>query len=101
MSDMLEKLLGVEKKAAALVAEAEAEAGRRTAQVRMDCQKRHAELLKKQVAEGEAELAAARARIAAQRESRNRGENEKLESLRADQAAFRAAVISMMDSASK
>ena len=35
MSDMLEKLLGVEKDAAALIAEAEAEARRRTSAARV------------------------------------------------------------------
>ncbi len=46
MSDMLEKLLGVEKTATALLAEAEAEAARRKADARMESQKKHAELLK-------------------------------------------------------
>jgi hypothetical protein len=100
MSDMLEKLLGVEKKAAGIVSEAEGEAGRRTAQARMDSQKRHTELLKKQAAEGEAALGAEKARIESQREARNREEKEKLQRLTADQSAFRAAVISLVDKAS-
>ena len=54
MSDMLEKLLRVEKTASGLVAEAEAEAGRRTSQARIEVQKRHTELMKKKAAENEA-----------------------------------------------
>jgi vacuolar-type H+-ATPase subunit H len=101
MSDMLEKLLGVEKTAAGLVAEADEEAGRRTAQARLDAQKRHAELLKIKAAENQAALAAERTRIDAERESRNRAESDKLSRLPADQAAFQAAVISIMENTSE
>jgi len=97
MSDMLEKLLSVEKSAARLVAEAEAEAGRRTAQARLDAQKRHIEHLKARAAENESALAAERARIDAERASRNREDRDKLSRLSADEAAFRATVISIID----
>jgi hypothetical protein len=97
MSDMLEKLLGVEKTAAGIVAEAEADAGRRTSQARAEAQKRHLDLLKKKAADNEAALAAERSRLEAQRESRNREEREKLSRLPANTAAFRDAVRSFVD----
>jgi hypothetical protein len=97
MSDMLEKILGVEKTAAGLVAEAEAEAGHRTSQARIESQKRHTELLKKKAAENEAVLDAERLRLAAERESRNRQERERLSRLPADANAFRSAVRSFID----
>jgi hypothetical protein len=97
MSDMLEKLLGVEKAAAGLVADAEAEAGRRTAQARLDAQKRHTETLKVKAAENEAALAAERTRLDAERETRNREQSGKLSLLPADRAAFRTAVIGLME----
>jgi len=97
MSDMLEKLLGVEKTAAGIVADAEAEAVRRTSQARSEAQKRHTELLKKKATENETALAAERVRLDAQRESRNRDEREKLSRLPADPAAFRAVVRSFID----
>jgi regulator of protease activity HflC (stomatin/prohibitin superfamily) len=97
MSDMLEKLLGVEKTAASLVSEAEAEAGRRTGQARLEAQKRHSDLLKKKAGENETALAAERVRLAAERESRNREERGKLSRLPSDPAAFRTAVRSFID----
>jgi vacuolar-type H+-ATPase subunit H len=97
MSDMLEKLLGVEKTAAGLVADAEAEAARRTSQARIESQKRHSELLKKKATENEAVLEAERTRLAAERESRNKEERQKLSRLPADAAAFRTVVRSFMD----
>jgi hypothetical protein len=96
MSDMLEKLLGVEKTAAGLVSEAEEEAGRRTTQARLDAQKRHTELLKAKALENEAAIAAERARLDSERESRNAAEREKLSGVHPDQAAFRAAVLSLV-----
>ena len=68
MSDMLEKLLSVEKSAAALLAEAEAEANRRKTDARTEAQKKHAELLKEKTLEGDAAVAAEKERIAAERE---------------------------------
>jgi hypothetical protein len=97
MSDMLEKLLGVEKTAAGLVAEAEKESGRRTAQARLEAQKRHTELLKTRAAENESALGAERARIEAERAAKNREDREKLSRLPQDQGAFRATVIAIID----
>jgi len=68
MSDMLEKLLGVEKNAARLLAEAEAEAARRKASARAEAQKRHAELLKQKTQEADTAVAEEKTRIAAERE---------------------------------
>ena len=97
MSDMLEKILGVEKTAAGVVAEAEKEAARRTAQTRLEAQKRHAELLKTRALENESALTAERLRIDAERAETNRGDREKLSLLPQDNAAFRSAVIAIID----
>jgi vacuolar-type H+-ATPase subunit H len=94
---MLEKLLGVEKTAAGLIAEAEAEAGRRTTQARLDAQKRHVELLKAKAAENETSLEAERTRIEAERAARNQVEKEKLTRLPVDQARFRTAILSLIE----
>lgn len=97
MSDMLQRLLGVEKAAAGLVAEAEAEAARITAQARLDSQKRHSELLKKKAADNEAALAAERARLQSEREVRSRAERERLAGLPKDTEAFRKATLSIIE----
>ncbi len=97
MSDMLQRLLGVEKTAAGLVSEAEGEAARITAQARLDSQKRHSELLKKKAADNEAALAAERGRLAAEREARTQEERERLSRLPRDVGAFRAAALSFIE----
>jgi vacuolar-type H+-ATPase subunit H len=97
MSDMLEKILGVEKDASALVAEAEAEASRRLAQARGETQKTVAELLKKKAAEGEGALEAERARVAAEREKQNKTYREKLARQSVDSAAFSRAVMAFIE----
>jgi hypothetical protein len=97
MSDMLEKLMGVEKTAARLIAEAEAEAGRRTTQARLDAQKRHTELLKAKSAENAGALETERARIEAERAARNQSEKEKLSRLPSDEARFRTAILSLIE----
>lgn len=79
MSDMLDKLLGVEKTAAEIVAAAEIEADARKARARAEGQKRHAELLKEKAAEAE------RA-VEAQRESAARERRQKNEAYRAELA---------------
>jgi len=96
MSDMLQRLLGVEKTAAGLVSEAEAEAARLTGQTRSDVQKRHSEMLKKKAADNEAALGAERERLRGERESRTREERERLSRLPRNTAAFRAAALSYM-----
>ncbi len=97
MSDMLQRLLGVEKTAAGLVSEAEGDAARITAQARLDSQKRHSELLKKKAADNETALAAERGRLAAEREARTQEERERLSRLPRDVAAFRAAALSFIE----
>jgi len=97
MSDILEKLLGVEKSAAAIVTEAEAEAHRRMTQARGEAQKRSAETLKKKTAEGEEAVAAERSRIAAERERQNKAYREKLTRHSLDTAAFSRAVFTFIE----
>ncbi len=97
MSDMLQRLLGVEKTAAALVTEAEADAARTTAQARLESQKRHSELLKKKAADNEAALTAERERLQAERERRTREERERLSRLPRDSRAFRAVALSFIE----
>jgi vacuolar-type H+-ATPase subunit H len=97
MSDMLEKILGVEKTAAALLADAEAEASRRLAQARGDSQKKAAELLKKTSGDGELALEAERTRVAAEREQQNKGYREKLARQKVDAAAFSRAVLAFIE----
>jgi vacuolar-type H+-ATPase subunit H len=97
MSDILEKLLGVEKNAAAIVAEAEAEAHRRMAQARGETQKRSAETLKKKTTEGDEAVAAERSRIAAERERQNKEYREKMTRHSLDTAAFSHAVFTFIE----
>ncbi len=97
MSDMMQRLLGVEKTAANFVAEAEAEAARVTAQARLDSQKGHSEVLKKKAADNESALAAERKRLEAEREARTREERERLSKLPKDIAAFRKAALSFIE----
>ena len=97
MSDMLEKLLGVEKRAAALVTEAESEAHRRSAQARGEVKKRSAETLKKKAAEGEEAVGSERSRIAAERERQNKAYREQLARHAIDMAAFSRAVLTFVD----
>jgi vacuolar-type H+-ATPase subunit H len=97
MSDMLEKILGVEKNAAVLITEAEAEASHRLAQARADSQKTAVQLMKSKAAEGESALEAERARVAAERERENKAFREKLARHPADTAAFSRAVFAFME----
>ena len=97
MSDMLQRLLGVEKTAANLVAEAEAEAARTSAQARLDAQKGHSEVLKKKAADNASALAAERQRLEAERDARTKAERERLSKLPKDTAAFRRSALSFID----
>jgi len=97
MSDMLQRLLGVEKTAAGLVSEAEAEAARLTSQARSESQKRHSDLLKKKAADNEAALSAERARLREEREARTRQERARLAHLPRNMEAFRAAALSFIE----
>ena len=97
MSDMLQKLLGVEKTAASLITEAETEGGRLVAGARQEAQRQHTERLKTRASENEAALAAERTRLEEERRQRTQAEKETLEKRRGDVAAFRAAALSFME----
>jgi vacuolar-type H+-ATPase subunit H len=96
MSDILDKLLSAEKRAATLVAEAETEAHDRTARARADTQKRHSELLTARAAEAEKAVDAERARIAAERAERNAAYRRHLEALTPDPSALARTAASFM-----
>jgi hypothetical protein len=97
MSDILEKLLGVEKDASVLVADAEAEAGRRKAAAQVESQKRYTEALKEKAVEAEARVAAERGKIAAEREEKNHAHRESLASRARDREALRRVVIDFVE----
>jgi hypothetical protein len=96
MSDILEKLLGVEKQAASLVSDAEEEANRRTTQVRVECQRRHAEALKQKALEVDKQLQAEKARLADERAAKIHAYREELARRTPDAAAFARAARSFM-----
>jgi len=100
MSDMLEKLLGVEKTAAALIAEAEADATRRTAQARIDAQKESAVALKQMAAEVESSVQAEKEILAAERTHKTDVYRESLAKHAPDEQAFRRAALSFTDKGS-
>jgi vacuolar-type H+-ATPase subunit H len=97
MSDMLEKLLGVEKSAASLITEAEAEARRRTSAARVEAQKKHAELVKNSAAEADRALEAARGESAAERERKNAEYRQSLSRRTPDRGAFSRVVIGFFE----
>src|SRR5258706_3074291 len=96
MSDILDKLLSAEKKAAALVAEAEKEAHDRTARARTDMQKRHSELVTARAAEAEKAVDAERARIAAERAEKGAAYRRQLEALKPDSSPLARAAASFI-----
>jgi hypothetical protein len=100
MSDTLEKLLSVEKRAAALVAEAEGEARGRTAEARSEVQRRHSEVMTSKAVEAERAIEAERERIAAEREQKNAAYRTELEQRPADSAAFARTVGQFIDKGS-
>jgi vacuolar-type H+-ATPase subunit H len=71
MSDILEKLIGVEKKAAELVSEAEAEAGRRKNAARSEAQRIHAERIRDKAKELDLLLEERKKEFARNREEEN------------------------------
>ena len=97
MSDMLEKILVLEKNASAVVAEAEADATHRITQVRGETQKAVSEALKKAAREGDGAVDAERTRVAAERERLNGEYREKLDRQPLDTAAFSRAVIGFVE----
>jgi hypothetical protein len=96
MSDMLEKLLGVEKKAASLVSEAEDEAARRTSQARVESQRRHSETLKKKAIDVEKDVQAEKERLAAERAEKTRAYTTALAGRSVDNAAFARTAMSFI-----
>ena len=96
MSDILDKLLSAEKRAAALVAEAETEAHERTARARAAVQKRNSDLLTARAAEAAKALDAERARISADRAEKNAAYRRKLEALTPDSSALARAAASFI-----
>jgi vacuolar-type H+-ATPase subunit H len=97
MSDMLDTILGLEKNAAALIAEAEADAAHRVALARGEAQRSVSEVLKKTAREGDAAVEAERARVTAERERLNGEYREKLSRQQLDPAAFGRAVIAFIE----
>jgi F0F1-type ATP synthase membrane subunit b/b' len=97
MSDMLERLLGVEKSAAALVAEAEAEAARMTSQARNDAQREYAEALKVKAAEMEHAIVEAKESLAAERARATAAYRDLLATRAPDEEGFRRAALSFID----
>jgi vacuolar-type H+-ATPase subunit H len=97
MSDMLEKLLNVEKSAALLISEADAEARRRTSAARAEAQKKHAELLTGKARDAEQAVEAARKDCAAERERKNAEHRQSLSRAPLDREAFSRAVLAFFE----
>ena len=97
MSDMLENLLAVEKTAASLVAEAEAEANRRTAQARDEARRKHDAVLKEKLAQADAAVAEEQKRVAEERKRQNAAYRGKLSVLRIDRDAFTRAALQFIE----
>jgi vacuolar-type H+-ATPase subunit H len=93
MSDILEKLLGVEKSASVLITEAESEANRRKTTARLDAQKRYTQLLADKAAELDLRLEEARKRLAGERDEQIRSYSESLKKRKLDTETFHQAVI--------
>jgi len=94
MSDTLEKLIGVEKTAVTLVADAETEANRRKAQVRLEVQRARAELARQLAETSEKALSEARARVEQDRSRKNEEHRRKLAALSLNRAEFNRLVAS-------
>ena len=97
MSDMLERLLGVEKSAAALIAEAEADAARMSLQARSNAQRECAEALKAKAAEIEHAIAEAKESLAAERVRATNAYRDSLATRAPDEQGFRRAALSFID----
>jgi hypothetical protein len=97
MSDILEKLLGVEKDASVLVVHAETEAARRKAAVQAEAQKRTSDLLKEKALQSEARVAAERGRIAEERAEKNRAYGESLAARARNTEALRRVVAEFVE----
>ncbi len=101
MSDILEKLLGVEKDASVLVTDAEAEASQRKTAARVEAQKLYAEALKEQAARSEQRIAAEKERIAAERGEKNRAYRQSIAARPLDSSALRQAVTEFIEKGSR
>lgn len=97
MSDMLEKLLGVEKRAASLVSDAEEEASRRTMQARVESQRQHSQTLKKKAIDVEKDVEAEKKRLVEERARETLTYREGLERHSADRAGFRHVAMSFIE----
>jgi F0F1-type ATP synthase membrane subunit b/b' len=97
MSDVLERLLAVEKDAAALVAQAEAEAARRRAAAQARSADRAAEAVKAEAVRAAERIAAAKEEIAAERERRSRAHGQSLAARPRDTQALRRVVEEFVD----
>ena len=97
MSDILEKLLGVEKSAGLLVSQAEAEAARRKAEAQAEVEKLSAGALKDQAVRADARIAAERAAIAAEREQKNGTYRESLAARAQNTEALRLLVAEFVE----
>lgn len=71
MADILEKLIGVEKKATELVAEAEAEAGRRKSAARTEAGRIHSDRIRDKAKELDRMVEERKAELAREREGQN------------------------------
>jgi vacuolar-type H+-ATPase subunit H len=101
MSDILEKLLGVEKDASVLVTDAEAEANRRKAAAREQAQKLYSEALKAQAARSEGRVAAEKQRIAAERDEKNRAYRASIAARPLDRSALLRAATEFIEKGSR
>jgi vacuolar-type H+-ATPase subunit H len=101
MSDILEKLLGVEKDASVLVTDAEAEANRRKAAARAEAQRLYAEALKEQSARSEQRIAVEKKRIAAERDEKNGAYRQSIAARPLDSSALRRAVTEFIEKGSR
>lgn len=97
MSDILEKLLGVEKSAGLLVSQAEAEAARRKAEAQAEVEKLSAGALKDQAVRADARIVAERAAIVAEREQKNSTYRESLAARAQNTEALRRLVAEFVE----
>ncbi len=89
MSDILDKLLGVEKNASILTADAEAEANKRKTRARVEAQKEYTEQLALKAREIESRLVEEREGLKAERARKNSEYADTLRRLPQDSEAFR------------
>jgi vacuolar-type H+-ATPase subunit H len=98
MSDILDKLLGVEKSASALTTEAESEATHRKTQARLDAQKEYSRMLGEKAKEQERRLEDEREHLKKERESKNGAYTEGLRALALSVKDLRRAVFAYIRS---